>query len=211
MHSIPRTLLVLSLFVMLMVISALSSSPPVQTTGAPAIGVTLEEQTCAKSGCHTGGPVNFEGKLEIIGLPETYAPGANYPLTVRLASSQSSATPRWGFQLTCARLSDGAGSGTLSPSGLNMNIVGGRTYISQNVSHLYAGEHGPVEWQVNWTAPDPAEGAVGFYAAGSATDGNFAAGAGDLVYTIAETTQGGFVPVHQVTWGQLKTLSFARR
>jgi hypothetical protein len=206
---VHRTVLVFLLLFMLIMLSAISGGPPVQTTGAPALGTFAAERTCSQTNCHSGSPLNSGGKLEILGLPETYVPGTNYPLTVRLTSSQSATVPRWGFELTNARLSDGVGSGTLFPSGLNMNLVNSRAYIGQNVSHLYAGEHGSVEWQVSWTAPDPAEGPVGFYAAGNASNGNFQAGIGDLIYTDAETTQSGIVPVERMTWGQLKSRYFA--
>jgi len=204
MHHIPRTLLLFSLVFTLIMLSALSGGPPVQTTGAPQIGSMAEEATCAKAGCHVGSPVNSEGKLEILGLPATYVPGMEYPLIIRLTSNPSATTPRWGFELTNARLSDGIGSGTLIGAGLNLNLVNQRTYISQNVSHLYMGQLDSVEWQVTWTAPDPPEGLIGFYAAGTASNGNFSA-QGDLTYTIAETTQNGLVPVRRVTWGQLKS------
>jgi hypothetical protein len=208
-HVFQRTVLVCLLLFMLMMLSAISGGPPVQTTGAPALGTFLAERTCSQANCHFGSPLNSGGKLEILGLPETYVPGTNYPLTVRLTSSQSAPVPRWGFELTNARLSDGIGSGTLFPTGLNLSLVNSRAYVSQNVSHLYAGEHGSVEWQVSWTAPDPAEGPVGFYAAGNASNGNFQAGIGDLIYTVAETTRGGPVPVQRVTWGRLKRHAFS--
>jgi hypothetical protein len=127
---------------------------------------------------------------------------------VRLTSNQNATAPRWGFELTCARLSDGIGSGTLFPNGLNINLVASRIYVSQNVSHLYLGEHGSVEWQVSWTAPDTSEGPVGFYACGNASNGNFQAGAGDLIYSVGETTLAGVVPVQRVTWGRLKSRTF---
>src|SRR5262245_18658525 len=160
-----RTALLLLLIFMSMTLLAISSGPPVQTTGAPGIGVFAAERTCSQTNCHSGSPLNSGGKLEILGLPEIYVPGTNYPLTVRLTSDQGAPVPRWGFELTCARLSDGVGSGTLFPNGLNINLVNSRIYVSQNVSHLYAGEHGSVDWQVSWTAPDADEGPVGFFAA----------------------------------------------
>jgi hypothetical protein len=209
MQLIQRTVLVLALLFMLVTLLAISSGPPVQTTGAPRLGTFAAERTCSQPNCHIGSPINSGGQLEILGLPETYVPGTNYPLTLRLTSSQSAQSPRWGFELTCARLSDGVGGGTLFPSGLNENLVNSRTYVSQNVSHLYAGEHGSVEWQVSWTAPDTSEGPVGFYACGNASNGNFLAGAGDLIYTVGETTQAGLVPVERVTWGRLKSRAFA--
>ncbi len=210
-NRIHRTALVFALLFMLVMLSAISSGPPVQTTGAPAIGAFQAERTCSQPNCHLGSPLNSGGKLEILGLPATYVPGTNYSLTVRLTSSQSATAPRWGFEITNARLCDGAGGGTLIGSGLNLNLVNQRAYVSQNVSHLYLGQHGSVEWQVNWTAPDPAEGPVAFYAAGNASNGNFQAGAGDLIYTASETTQADLVPVERVTWGRLKSRSFVRR
>ncbi|HET9234367.1 MAG TPA: choice-of-anchor V domain-containing protein [Candidatus Eisenbacteria bacterium] len=183
-----------------------SLGPPLQSTGAPALGDVAAELTCSRVSCHIGSPVNFGGQLEILGLPAMYSPGAEYPLTVRLASSAQTASPRWGFQITAARLSDGHGSGILmNGPGLNRSIVPatGRTYISQNFSTLFSGEEGPVEWNITWTAPDPAEGPVGFYAAGNASNGNFATGLGDFIYTTGETT-GTPTPVQETTWGSLK-------
>ena len=211
MPPIQRTLIVLALLCMLVMLSAISSGPPVQTTGAPKLGTFAAERTCSQVGCHFGSPLNSGGKLEILGLPATYVPGTNYPLTIRLTSNQSAPSPRWGFELTCARLSDGMGSGSLFPEGLNLNLVANRAYVSQNVSHLYLGQHGSVEWQVSWTAPDTSEGPVGFYGCGNASNGNFQAGAGDLIYTLGETTEASPVPVEHVTWGRLKSRTFRQR
>jgi len=206
----PRLILVSSLLVLLFVFSAQSAAPPVQMTGAPQIATVAAESTCAKVGCHAGNPLNSQGKLEILGLPDRYVPGTDYPLTVRLSASQTAAVPRWGFQITNARLSDGIGSGTLAGASLNLNLVNQRTYISQNVSHLYMGELGPVEWQITWTAPNPAEGPVAFYATGCVANGSFTA-AGDFVYTAGETTGSDIVPVDHITWGRLKSAPFIGR
>lgn len=185
-----------------------SLGPPLQSTGSPELGQIAAELTCSRSGCHIGSPVNSGGQVEILGLPVTYSPGVEYPITVRLSSTaQTSPSPRWGFQITAARLSDGRGSGTLmNAPGLNRNIVTatGRTYISQTFSTLFAGDNGPVEWNMTWTAPNPPEGSVGFYAAGNASNGNFATGLGDFIYTTGETT-GTPTPVHATTWGSLKS------
>ena len=204
MHRIPRTTVAILLIAALAVLSAFSGGPPPQTTGAPRIGTFIPERTCSQISCHIGSPVNSEGKLEILGLPETYVPGTNYPLTVRLTSAQPTGQPRWGFELTNARLSDGRGSGRLIASDLIVTPTNNRLYVSQNFANLHLGEHGSVEWQINWTAPDTAEGPVGFYAAGNASNGNFVAGFGDLIYTVGETTQAGLVPVERMTWGRLK-------
>ena len=208
MHRIRRRGAPLVLvFVSSLCLLANSLGPPVASTGAPALGDIAAELTCSRVSCHIGSPVNSGGQLEILGLPAVYSPGVEYPLTVRLGSSaQTSPSPRWGFQITAARLSDGRGSGILmNAPGLNRNIVPatGRTYISQNFSTLFSGEEGPVEWTITWTAPDPAEGPVGFYAAGNASNGNFATGLGDFIYTTGETT-GTPTPVHETTWGSLK-------
>jgi hypothetical protein len=151
--------------------------------------------------------VNSEGKLELLGLPAVYSPGTTYPITLRLTSSQSAPTPRWGFELTAARISDGRGTGTFNSTGYNAtpNFVNGRRYISQNFNDLHTGEHGSVDWPMAWTAPDSLDGPIGFFAAGNASNGNFAAGAGDLIYTMAETTVAGSTSVRATTWGGLKS------
>jgi hypothetical protein len=185
---------------------ARSTGDPAARTGAPMLGGVPAEATCSAAGCHLGNPPETNGKLEILGVPLPYIPGSTYDLTVRLTSTATTGDPdrRWGFQLTAARLSDGLGTGVFAAPGLQiLSGANSRKYVTHNVANVKTGASSPVEWTVSWTAPSTDEGAVGFYAAGVAGNGDLFA-SGDYVYTAADTTSGG-VPVVPVTWGWLKS------
>jgi hypothetical protein len=188
---------------------ALSSFPPSRHTGAPATGGQPAEATCARSTCHTGNPVNGPGgELEILGLPETYAPGQTYDLTLRFASSATAgnAGRRWGFELTCFRTSDGMGrdaAGDLVPG---PGTATTRTSLREYLAHGPAktGDASPVEWTFQWTAPAGDEGTILFAFTGNAANGN-GTSAGDFIYTAVDSVPGPPTPVEATTWGTLKT------
>ena len=189
---------------------AYNGDPPASRTGAPAIGGKPAEGTCAD--CHNDFAINTSGSIQLLNAPIQYQPGTTYTLTVRLTSSQtSSETGRaWGFQLTAVRASDGNGAGTFANvTGQGTMIVpGGGTLASRSYGEVATSDHqgspSPVDWQVNWTAPNPGVGQVRFFMAGVAADG---AGGnnGDWVYTGLFTTDD-VTPVLPTTWGAIKAL-----
>jgi hypothetical protein len=183
------------------------TGPPIGTTGAPRMGNFLAEPTCAQALCHTGNSLNNQGQITVLGVPSVYAPSTVYPLTVRLDSAaQPSLTPRWGFELTAIRLSNGRGSGSFLAPGLRIvsNPGNGRRYVTHGLDDVQDGVPGPVEWTFAWVSPDSLEGAVGFYFAGNAANGNLTS-LGDFIYTGTDTTVGDLVPVQRATWGGLKS------
>jgi hypothetical protein len=187
-----------------------STGPLPSRTGAPAIGGVPAEATCNDVGCHSGNPLNSGGTLEILGAPSPYTPGTSYPITVRLTSTANQSFPnrRWGFQLTAVRLSDGQGAGSLSaPTLLVLNGNGStasRQYVSHDADTFMQGASSPVEWTFTWTAPAQDRGAIGFYAAGNAANGNLSS-LGDFIYTASSIVQSPGTPVQAVTWGALKS------
>lgn len=189
--------------------AAHSTGPEPSRTGAPALGGAPAELTCNDVGCHSGNPMNFNGKLEILGVPATYTPGNSYTITVRLTSTatQGDVNRKWGFQLTAVRLSDGTGAGSFTSSTLPvLNGTGSyssRKYISHDADTVQLGAQSPVEWSFTWTAPAQDAGAVGFYAAGNAANGNLS-NLGDFIYTASSTMQSPGTPVQATTWGELK-------
>ncbi len=206
-----RVLLPLVLIVILapIVWAWASQPPPLSRTGIPRLGSASAEATC-QTGCHLGNAVNnSQGKLEILGLPAAYTPGRTYDLSVRLTSTstQAFAGRRWGFELTCAHLADGKPAGTFTAPGLTIRqasaFYGSRFYVSHDPGALHIGAASPSVWSLQWTAPASDEGAIGFFAAGNAAngDGNHT---GDFIYTTADTTVYSGVPVERTTWGRLK-------
>ena len=188
-----------------------STGPQLGRTGAPKLGTASAERTCSDAGCHSGHAVNDgNGKVELVGVPDRYTPGASYPITVRLSSTSTrfDGFRRWGFELTVARLSDGEGAGTFSSPSLT-TVIGSRffyhlrPYATQNFNTLKPGASSPVEWTVTWSAPDADQGDVGFYVAGNAANGNLS-NSGDFIYTGSDTARSNPTPAAPASWGELK-------
>ncbi len=144
-----------------------SSNPPNGRTGAPG------ESTC--SSCHNQNG-NFDGILNISGLPSNIQPNTTYPISVTV-NVTSGAPVRAGFQLVALDGNDNT-IGTLTPSGSNTTTQssGGRTYVEHNPAKNFNG--GMVTYTFDWDAPASAAGnSVTFYSAalmgnGSGTNGD---------------------------------------
>ncbi len=200
---IPATLAVAGLAV------ASSGGPPRSRTGAPAIGGVGAESTCLN--CHSGSPINGSATLTFVNAPNFYVAGQTYTFSVRLASTATSGNANrvWSFELTAVNQSNGQGAGTFANvAGQGTAIIGGsgsystRRYIEEATDDR-VGASSPQTWQVQWTAPDPGVGSVGFYAAGIA--GNGSGTGGDYVAT-ASQVMADVTPTEQVTWGKVKSL-----
>ncbi len=171
---------------------ASSNGPPSSRTGAPSVGGVSAESNC--TACHGSFALNTPGAtLEILDVPEFYAPSAVYDLRVRLTSTF--APPRrWGFQITAVRDLNGQGAGTFDITGTTgIRIISGSgVYASRRyVEHLSAGtfplDNGPIEWTFKWQAPSTDEGRIFFFCAGNAAN-NSGSTADDHIYTQRDTT-----------------------
>lgn len=159
---------------------ASSLGPESRHTGAPG------ETTCTE--CHSSSPLNSNGvNIEIGGLPATYEPGRQYPLTVTVRQANRFI---FGFQLTVID-ANGNRAGTLESINNTTQLngqtgAGGRQYIQ----HTDIGSQAPVAgsrtWQIRWTAPATDVGFVRFYAAGNAANGDGDV-SGDLIYAAVAT------------------------
>lgn len=200
-----------------------ASGPQPSHTGAPPAGAHPAETNCTL--CHNPAPgvpnLNVPGgAIEILDLPEMYAPGVTYRLRVRLASDRTVADAgrRWGFQLTAVSAFDGAGAGafTVRGSGIGMpgdtlQVVGGdpqgdwptRRYVEHAWDGVQDGAAGPVEWSFDWTAPPVGLGTVRFFAAGNAANGSYEP-AGDWIYTTADSMRDTTTAAVTRSWGALK-------
>lgn len=197
-----------------------SGGPLPGKTGAPATPGHAEEANCTE--CHITVDENAQplpnlnvvgGHVSVLDLPAYYVPGRTYTLRVELASDSTAATtnPRWGFQLTALDAATGATAGTFAvrdPDSMQVVHIGSgpwadRWYVEHNVLGNHDGDHGPVTWSFDWTAPAAPAGTVTFHVAGNAANGSEEP-SGDWVYTasaaVLDTTTG----VRQVTWGALK-------
>jgi hypothetical protein len=158
-------------------------APPPGHTGGSG------EPTCHE--CHFQAEVNQGGgAIAMTGLPEAYAPGATYPVSVTVSHP---GMRTGGFQIA-ARFEDGTQAGHLDIP----DAEAGRAGITfdggiQYAHHLHAGTGGPpgpsTAWTLTWTAPDCGR-TVAFHVAGIGADGDDSP-LGDYVYTAAILLPGG--------------------
>lgn len=160
----------------------------------PPVGVTggFGEHSCRQ--CHFDNDLNAPGgSIAITGLPESFAPGERYPLTVTLTREQLDAG---GFQLA-ARFAggerDGLQAGDLAPADERSNVLRDGRRAILYAQHTRAGTKptagGKAEWRVTWTAPQTA-GKVVLNVAAVAADGDLSS-FGDHVYIRELTTTSG--------------------
>ena len=148
-----------------------SLQPPASRTGAPG------ETNCAGSGCHVGAPMLNSPLLEIDFNNGSAFYEADVTYDIALNVNQTGA--RYGFEmvaLDAANNSVGQFAATGANTAINPNMPNGRSYIN----HLNAPTSRNFTFQ--WTAPAAEVGAVTFYAAGNAANGN-GNPMGDMIFT----------------------------
>lgn len=205
LRSIARATVAASLVLGTSVAFALSTGPALSKTGArpfPVPNLMNGEPNCTQ--CHNFNPPNMaNGQIEILDLPDNYTPNQVYPLRVRLSSTGNEVYPdrKWGFQMTAVYQANGLGAGTweiptVPPDSLRRNTYlststskwKSRVYISHTSPSTRKGQPSPVEWSFAWVAPPIDSGAVIFFVAGNAANGDSASlGTDDHVYTSADT------------------------
>jgi uncharacterized repeat protein (TIGR01451 family) len=163
-------------------VRAFIDGPPPSHTNAPG------EANCTI--CHTSFKVNSgPGSVQITGLPETYTPGQQVPVTVTVNHVDAVS---YGFQLTAL---DGSGreAGTLvvtDPD--NTQLVSGdikgnlRRYIEHTRDGTIPVEFDRRRWTFTWVAPSSSVGPITFYDAGNGANGDQVP-TGDHIYTSSVT------------------------
>lgn len=148
---------------------AFSGSHPVTGTsgytGAPG------DSFC--SSCHSGSNPNFNGNVEISGLPGTIQTNTTYTITVSLTNPNGNAI-KGGFQLLALNGTNqnaGTFSGNASFTSLK-TVSGGKTYFGHEPAQNFSGSN-PLTFTVDWTSPPTAAtGQVKFYASGILANNN---------------------------------------
>ena len=156
-----------------------AAGAPESASGSPSDGAT-----CAKSGCHAG-TATAQGNMITSNIPAAgYIPGNTYTITVSISQAGIS---KFGFSIT-PQNSAGTVLGTLvitNTTETQLKNVG-----HQYVTHKAAGNTGTGSktWTFDWIAPTVGTGAVPFYAAVNAANGNGNA-SGDQIYTDVYTVE----------------------
>ncbi len=142
------------------------------------------EQNCLK--CHQGNALNagrsLGGVFHVQGVPREYEPGQTYPLKVVIGQPGQS---RWGFELGARFADSQSQAGVLASADTDTQLMqeDGIQYLMHTEDGTRAGQqHGPVEFDFNWTAPESGGQMVIFAAAGNAADGDGSED-GDFIYT----------------------------
>lgn len=164
------------------------ASPPVMHPASPlpnTAGDPTDYDSCFL--CHDSYlPDSGQGSVAILGVPPRYTPGSTYTLTVEVADPAVWAD-EWGFMVGATDRSDNqAGSFTPVSSGMLVQSVFGKEWISQNQNGTGPGVTGSFSWDFDWTAPANGVGTVTFWAAGLSCNGSQGDN-GDATYTMART------------------------
>ena len=138
-----------------------AGNPPNGRTGAPFDGHCDD--------CHSGG--NFNGTVDITGLPSTIEPNTTYPLTITLTPTSGSPTTG-GFQAVFVDNNNGnCGDLTAGNAQSGTDFAGGREYIEQRGDKMFAG--GAASWTFSWKSPLTVAGnTVKVYYVGNFTNNN---------------------------------------
>ncbi len=136
---------------------AYTSGPPAGYTGSPGDNGNY----CTS--CHARATTYQVSAQVITDIPsDGYTPGQTYQLTLQANTTSN----KVGFQMT-AENAQHQKTGTFSGLDGNTQILNGGQYIE----HTSAGT-GVRQWNIRWQAPNPGQGAVTFYAAINATNGD---------------------------------------
>ena len=159
------------------------------TTGAPF----NNNQTCAKSGCHSGG--NFGGSITTQLLDAgsnpvtTYEAGKSY--TFRITINKTSGTPNYGFQTTVAKLS---GNTNINTWGALPILTRNSTFQQRNyIEHTTRLTANVIN--IPWTGPAAATGSVVFYTAGNLVNKNGSVSGDQVVITNLTVSEAAPLPV----------------
>jgi len=210
-----RSVVLLTLPILLL---AFSVGPDPRHTGAPG------DQTCARSGCHTGTALNAGTGRVVLQLPGgmTYVPGQRQRIAVVITGDAT--TRRYGYQAS-ARLGSNEANGQagtftatapdiiLCQSGNERPAAGcGSAAPLEFISHGNSSNTSG-RFEFDWTAPATDVGPVKIYVSANAANGN-GSDSGDKIYTTSVTLMpaamgGGNRPAITSTGGVVNGASFS--
>ncbi|NND06712.1 MAG: T9SS type A sorting domain-containing protein [Saprospiraceae bacterium] len=117
--------------------------------------------------CHSGGAFGTDVSITLLEGMDTvaqYEPGATYTLRVDISAEGAAG---YGFQAVALDAdNNGAGMYGTPGDGVKVTAVNGIDYAE------HSARSSSNSFEIEWTAPDAGAGAVGFYAAGNAVNGN---------------------------------------
>jgi len=148
-----------------------SGGSPGAKTGSPGDN----NKTCTD--CHGGPATSKTGWMETNIPASGYIPGDTYIITV---SGTHSGVQKFGFEAT-AEDGQNAKAGTLIITNSSQTKLTNSNHAVTQTSSGTTPNLGTKTWSFDWTAPGEGTGAVTFYAAFNAADGNGGT-SGDVIY-----------------------------
>lgn len=145
------------------------SGGPVASANADFTGSPFSTRYCGSSGCHSAGTYQAAVTAQLLDddTPvEVYEPGESYTLRITISAEGNPSV--YGFQAV-ALASEGneqAGAFDSPPDGFRVIGLSGRQYVEHTTPR-----DGNV-LNIEWKAPAAGTGAVRFFAAGNAANGN---------------------------------------
>jgi hypothetical protein len=161
-----------------------SGGPQQGKTGAPGEGA------CSQIGCHTSSILRIKDSSTTFTFSpalvnNTYQPGTTYDVAITIAYNQRS---KFGFQATVLNSNNTKG-GDLAKASATDNttslVIGSGTFANrQYIQHTNNGNTGTNSrtWSFKWTAPAAGTGAVTFFTAMLAADGDGQSDGQDSTY-----------------------------
>ena len=159
--------------VALLVIGLLSLPALANSGGPPYLNSNGDPTAEYGCNCHNNGQISDRAVIMVTGVPIQYSPGEEYPLVIKVADAHVLAgddgNTHAGFLMT----SGGAGSFTWADD-QQIRIA---EDSENDVSHSDTSDDGI--WALTWISPADDEGAVYFWLAGNAVNGDGAPGDDD--------------------------------
>jgi hypothetical protein len=143
------------------------------------------EQSCHL--CHLDNPINAPGgSVTLEGVPERYAPGQTYEVTVTISRD---GLRRGGFEIAARFASGrqrGRQAGAWKPLDDRVQLIPGAvdkvlTFVQHNLAGSRVRSTGANRWTIAWTAPTPSTAPVQFNVAANASN-NDDSPLGDYIY-----------------------------
>ncbi len=179
--SLNKTQIIAVVIISLIVGLASSGSHPVTGTS----GYTGAPGDSACSSCHSGNNSNFDGEVNINGLPTTIVTGQTYTLTVTVSNPNGNAS-KAGFQmLALTGTNTNAGSMvTTEPFALVKTVSGNKKYFGHFPAQVFPTSN-ELSFNVDWTAPmaTGSNPVIKFYASAVIANGNNANNLDKVVFT----------------------------
>ena len=178
-----------AIYVTAFIASALAPWALADSTGAdPGYSGAPGDSTCIS--CHGTTLNSGSGSVKVsFANGTTYVPGQTQVVTVSIADATAK---RWGFEAS-PRVSSAAqttGAGKVATADTFTRIASTRgtiQWITHTLTGTRLGTTGGVDFKFNWTAPASDVGAVDFYVAANAANGNNQDDSGDKIYSTKVT------------------------